>query len=119
MARFPWMAEEDADCMRDFVRFMHDNFSPEAFLKLYFNTIKQPMNANEVKPGDIIHSSDDTIIKVHHIGDGGEVHFMAYADAARGRMGEEPYRKYYGFIQDCHPATDEQKQWLEEWIEKA
>lgn len=39
--------------------------------------MKKLFTANK---GDVIHSSDDTLIKVHHIGKHGEVHYMAYAD---------------------------------------
>lgn len=69
-----------------------------------------------VNRGDIIHSSDDTLINVHHIGKNGEVFFLAYADNARGRMQSKPYYCYYGYISECYPATEEQKKWLENWI---
>lgn len=49
------------------------------------------MDIHSLKFGDIVHSSDDTLIKVHHIGKNGEVYYMAYADAARGRLQKEPY----------------------------
>lgn len=69
-----------------------------------------------VKKGEIIHTSDDSLIKVHHIGENGEVFYMAYADNARGKIQECPYAHYYGYISSCYTATEEQKQWLENWI---
>lgn len=76
------------------------------------------MNLHSLKIEDIVHSSDDTLIKVHHIGKNGEVHYMAYADAARGRLQREPYTRFYGFISSCYQATEDQKKWLEIWIAK-
>lgn len=70
------------------------------------------------KKGDVIHSSDDTLVKVHHIGKRGEVHYMAYADAARGRIQNRPYISYYGKISECYPASIGEKEWLENWIKK-
>lgn len=70
------------------------------------------------KKGDIIHSSCDTLIKVHHIGKNGEVFYIAYADNARGKIQQEPCNThYYGYISSCYTATEEQKQWLENWIQ--
>lgn len=74
------------------------------------------MTKEEVHYGDIIHSNDDTLVKVHHIGNNGEVHYLAYADNTRGKMGEEPYKSFYGNILHSYPATKEQKLWLERWI---
>lgn len=74
------------------------------------------MNKEEVHYGDIIHSNDDTLVKVHHIGDNGEVYYFAYADNARGAMGEKPYNRFYGNIYNSYPATPEQKRWMESWI---
>lgn len=76
------------------------------------------MNADEVKEGDIIHSDDDSIIKVHHIDDEGYVHYMAYADCARGCIQVAPYPRTYGTIDECYPASEGDKQWLEEWIKE-
>lgn len=42
----PWALDPDTDCMKDFIKVMHEQFSPEAFRKLYSNTI---MNENEIK----------------------------------------------------------------------
>lgn len=75
--------------------------------------MKKLFTANE---GDVIHSSDDTLIKVHHIGKYGEVHYIAYADGARGRIQNEPYNNYYGKIYACYPASISEKEWLENWI---
>ena len=74
------------------------------------------MEKNDVKYGDIIHASDDSLVMVHHIGKLGEVHYLAYADAARGRIGEPPYDRYYGTIDKCYPATDTEIAWLGQWI---
>lgn len=49
------------------------------------------MDIHSLKFGDIVHSSDDTLIKVHHLGINGDVYFMAYADAARGRLQRESH----------------------------
>lgn len=74
------------------------------------------MRREDVNYGQNIHSNDDTIIKVHHIGDNGEVHYFAYADNARGRMGKEPYKEFYGYIDQCYPTTPSESLWLERWI---
>lgn len=74
------------------------------------------MELHSLKIGDIVCSSDETLVKVHHLGRNGEVYFMAYADAARGRLQKEPYTRFYGFISSCHQATEDQKKWLEDWI---
>lgn len=76
------------------------------------------MDIHSLKFGDIVHSSDDTLIKVHHIGINGEVYYIAYADAARGRLQKEPYTFFYGYISFCHQATEDEKKWLENWIAK-
>ena len=34
----PWALDPDTDCMKDFIEVMHEQFSPEAFRKLYSNT---------------------------------------------------------------------------------
>lgn len=70
------------------------------------------MDIHSLKFGDIVHSSDDTLIKVHRLGRNGEVYYMAYADAARGRLQREPYTRFYGFISSCHQATEDQKNGL-------
>ena len=70
------------------------------------------MDTHSLKFGDIVHSSDDTLIKVHHIGKNGEVHYMAYADAARGRLQKEPYTCFYGYISSCYQATEDEKNGL-------
>lgn len=77
--------------------------------------MKKLFTANK---GDVIHSSDDTLIKVHHIGKHGEVHYIAYADGARGRIQNEPYYNYYGKIHECYQASIGEKEWLENWIKK-
>ena len=76
------------------------------------------MNANEVKEGDIIHSDDDSIIKVHHIDKDGGVHYMAYADCALGSIQVAPYLHTYGTIDECCPASEGDKQWMEDWIKE-
>lgn len=76
------------------------------------------LEANMVHHGDIVHASDDSLIKIHHIGAEGEVYYEAYADNARGQLQYEPYTYHYGFITDCYPATEKQKRWLRKWIKK-
>lgn len=76
------------------------------------------MDIHSLKFGDIVHSSDDTLIKVHHIGKNGEVYYLAYADAARGRLQKEQYISFYGYISSCYQATEYEKKWLEDWITK-
>ena len=77
------------------------------------------MKKEEVKYGDIIHSNDDSIIKVHHIGDEGEVFYIAYADNARGELGHIPYTHSYGTIDECYEASAHEKEFLENWIKEA
>lgn len=76
------------------------------------------LEASMVNRGDIVHASDDTLVKIHHIGARGEVYYEAYADNARGLLQYDPYTFHYGFITSCYPATEKQKRWLREWIKK-
>lgn len=70
------------------------------------------IDLHSLKIGDIVCSSDDTLVKVHHLGRNGEVFYMAYADAARGRLQKEPYTRFYGFISSCYQATEDKKNGL-------
>lgn len=76
------------------------------------------IDLHSLKIGDIVCSSDDTLVKVHHLGRNGEVFYMAYADAARGRLQKEPYTCFYGYISSCYQAAEDEKKWLEDWIAK-
>lgn len=76
------------------------------------------MNANEVKEGDIIHSGDDSIIKVHHIDNDGGVHHMAVANVFCGRIQRAPYLCSCVTIDECYPASEADKQWMEQWIKE-
>ena len=59
-----------------------------------------------------------SLVQINHIGPNGEVHYKAYADAARGQLQYGPYTYFYGYITDCYPATEKQKRWLRKWISK-
>lgn len=74
------------------------------------------LEANMVYSGDIAHASDNSLVLIHHLGAGGEVYYEAYADKARGELQHKPYNYHYGYITDCYPATEKQKQWLRKWI---
>ena len=76
------------------------------------------IDLHSLKIRDIVCSSDGSLVKVHHLGINGEVYFMAYADAARGRLQKEPYTCFYGYISSCYQATEDEKKWLEIWIAK-
>lgn len=87
----------------------------DAFLRRQF---RFKLEANMVRKSDIVHAADDSLVQINHIGPNGEVHYKAYADAARGQLQYGPYTYFYGYITDCYPATEKQKQWLRKWISK-
>lgn len=105
---FLWEGEHTKEEMEAYIK-------QDAFLRRQF---RFKLEANMVRKGDIVHASDDTLIKIHHIGAEGEVYYEAYADNARGRIQHEPYTYHYGFITSCYPATEKQKWWLRSWIEE-
>jgi hypothetical protein len=75
------------------------------------------MEKESIKKGDLIHSNDDTIIQVHHIGEYGEVYYLAYADNARGQIGSEPFDRHYGYIGECHEVTEAETEWFNFWLD--
>ena len=105
---FFWEGEHTKEEMEAYIK-------QDAFLRRQFCF---KLEANMVKKSDIVHASDDSLIKIHHIGAKGEVYYEAYADNARGQLQHKPYSHYYGFITSCYPATEKQKRWLREWIKK-
>ena len=76
------------------------------------------MKRTEVKFGDIVHSNDDTMIEVHHIGENGEVCYCSYADNARERLGEPPYSRFYGYIGECRKCTEEEIKIYRKYLER-
>lgn len=78
------------------------------------------MEKKNVKEGDVVVSSDGTLVKVHSIGYDNEVFYYAYyADASDNRIAKDPYDHYYGYIDDCCPATSVDKEWMERWIQNS
>lgn len=119
----PWSVDDARDgCHTDFLwegehtkEEMEAYIKQDAFLRRQF---RFKLEANMVNRGDIVHASDDSLVLIHHLGVLGEVYYAAYADNARGQLQYAPYTYYYGYITDCHPATEKQKRWLREWIKK-
>ena len=119
----PWSVDDTrGGCHTDFLwEGTHSKEEMEAYIKQDAFLRRQfcfKLEANMVNRGDIVHASDDTLIKIHHIGAEGEVYYEAYADNVRGRLQDEPYTCHYGFITSCYPATEKQKRWLMNWIRK-
>lgn len=105
---FFWEGEHTKEEMEAYIK-------QNAFLRRQF---RFKLEASMVNRGDIVHASDDSLVLIHHLGVLGEVYYAAYADNARGQLQYAPYTYYYGYITDCHPATEKQKRWLREWIKK-
>lgn len=119
----PWSVDDARDgCHTDFLwegehtkEEMEAYIKQDAFLRRQF---RFKLEANMVRKGDIVHASDDTIVKINHIGPSGEVHYIAYADNDRVELQHGPFTYFYGYITDCYPATEKQKRWLMNWIRK-
>lgn len=103
-----WEGEHTREEMEAYIK-------QDAFLRRQF---RFRLEVNMVRKGDIVHAADDSLVQINHIGLNGEVHYKAYADAARGQLQYGPYTYFYGYITDCYPATEKQKQWLRKWISK-
>lgn len=119
----PW-SRDDArgGCHTDFLwEGEHTKEEMEAYIKQNAFLRRQfcfKYEANMLRKGDIVHAADDTLVEINHIGPSGEVHYIAYADNARGELQHGPYTHFYGYITDCFPATEKQKRWLRNWIKE-
>lgn len=105
---FLWEGEHTKEEMEAYIK-------QNAFLRRQF---RFKLEASMVRKGDIVQAADGTLVEINHIGPSDEVHYIAYADNARGQLQYAPYTYHYGYITDCHPATEKQKRWLREWIKK-
>lgn len=76
------------------------------------------VNADEVRCGDIVKTLDNVLVQIHHIGEFGEVHYIAFADKEYGEMQRAPYRCTYGYIGQFYVATIKEKTWLRKWIKQ-
>lgn len=76
------------------------------------------VNADEVRCGDIVKTLDNLLVQIHHIGELGEVHYIAFADKFYGEMQRAPYRCTYGYIGHFYVATINEKTWLRKWIKQ-
>lgn len=103
-----WEGEHTKEEMEAYIK--HNDFLRRQF--------RFKLEANMVYSGDIVHASDNSLVLIHHIGAGGEVYYEAYTDNVRGELQHKPYNYHYGYITDCYPATEKQKQWLRKWIKK-
>lgn len=77
-----------------------------------------PVNADKVRCGDIVKALDNSLVQIHHIGEHGEVHYIAFADKYYGEMQRAPYRYTYGYITQFYTATIKEKIWLRKWIKQ-
>lgn len=77
-----------------------------------------PVDIDKVRCGDIVKTLDNVLVQIHHIGEHGEVHYIAFADKEYGEMQREPYRCTFGYIQDYRQATIKEKTWLRKWIKQ-
>lgn len=119
----PWSVDDArGGCHTDFLwEGEHTKEEMEAYIKQYAFLRRQfrfKLEADMVRKGDIVQSSDDTLVLIHHIGVGGEVYYAAYAGNARGQLQYKPYFYHYGYITDCYPATEKQKRGLLNWIKE-
>lgn len=77
-----------------------------------------PVNADKVRCGDIVKTLDNVLVQIHHIGEFGEVHYIAFADKEYGEMQRAPYRCTYGYITQFYTATIKEKTWLRKWMKQ-
>lgn len=77
-----------------------------------------PVDADKVRCGDIVKTLDNILVQIHHIGECGEVHYIAFADKYYGEMQRAPYRCTYGYITQFYTATIKEKTWLRKWIKQ-
>ena len=77
-----------------------------------------PVNIDKVRCGDIVKSLDNVLVQIHHVGEHGEVHYIAFADKEYGEMQRAPYRCTYGYITHFYTATIKEKTWLRKWIKQ-
>ena len=76
------------------------------------------VNADKVRCGDIVKALDNVLVQIHHIGEHGEVHYIAFADKEYGEMQRSHYRCTYGYIGQFYTATIKEKTWLRKWIKQ-
>lgn len=119
----PWSVDDTrGGCHTDFLwEGEHTQEEMEAYIKQNAFLRRQfrfKLEASMVRKGDIVQAADGTLVEINHIGPSDEVHYIAYADNARGEIQHGPMTYFYGYITDCHPATEKQKQWLRKWIKK-
>ena len=119
----PWSVDDArGGCHTDFLwEGTHSKEEMEAYIKQNDFLRRQfcfKLEANMVNSGDIVHASDDSIVQIHHLGANGEVHYIAYADNARGELQDKPFTCYYDIITNCFPATEKQKRFLRKWIKE-
>lgn len=119
----PWSVDDArGGCHTDFLwEGTHTKEEMEAYIKhndFLRRQFRFKLEASMVNRGDIVHASDDSLVLIHHLGIEGEVYYEAYADNARGELQHKPYNYHYGYITDCYPATEKQKQWLRKWIKE-
>lgn len=73
----------------------------------------------KLRPGDVVQSSDGTLVKVHHLDADGRVFYQAYVrfkDVLIGKIQRKPYRRFWGYATDCTLATEAQKAIVEKCI---
>lgn len=76
------------------------------------------VDVSKLRCGDIVKTLDNTLVQIHHIGEHGEVHYIAFADKYYGEMQRAPYRCTYGYIEHFYIATIKEKTWLRKWIKQ-
>lgn len=76
------------------------------------------VNIDKVRCGDIVKSLDNVLVQIHHIGEHGEVHYIAFADKYYGEMQRAPYCCTYGYITQFYTATIKEKTWLRKWMKQ-
>lgn len=77
-----------------------------------------PVDIDKVRCGDIVKTLDNVLVQIHHVGEHGEVHYIAFADKEYGEMQRAPYRCTYGYIGQFYVATIKEKTWLRKWIKQ-
>lgn len=77
-----------------------------------------PVDADKVRCGDIVKTLDNVLVQIHHVGEHGEVHYIAFAYKEYGEMQRAPYRCTYGYITQFYTATIKEKTWLRKWMKQ-
>lgn len=76
--------------------------------------------ASKLHQGDVVESSDGTIVKIHHFDMDGRVFYEATVrirgNTLNVKIQDSYYKYFYGYANECTLATEDQKAFLEKCV---